>query len=394
LQNLVSNATALFDGPRCQACVNPTNPCPLPLPQRLPVTCSGLPQLRPPASDPLTCCEAYRMRRDTRITNEIQRTQQSIAAVANAPLPPAPAQIFRASVQNTCVATLQACLNTDDFPALINDIDKQQRFCEVSGQKYCKLTGEGVCIPKSAPCVPLAACPSDKPVRCPIFGNSDGSVPCVAIGAACPSNGLQKQCAIGTFPCPSGLNCAPGPSGTREFFKQCMGDGNETKTSTWNGCPPATVPCTGRPFICVPLNGTRTQQQLCDARPGAFSCPVNQKFCGYRRDANGKLVGGSSGNLISICLPSGSSLSCPSPDVKPLPHNFTFGTPISIPAVQSIEGTAPDGSARRLVAKFGVNRGSLASSVPAFFTGDGSTTSQSVSFSVRPCCCFCCCCCC
>jgi hypothetical protein len=374
----VSSANATLLGARCRACVN-VRDCPrLQLQRPLP-TCSGSPQLMPPQPDALTCCNAWRVVTDTRTLNEVQRIGQSIAQLLAAPLPPAPANMFKPSVANTCVAAPPMCLLTDNFPALIDDMNQQQRFCETSGQKYCKLTGDGTCVPKSAPCVPLGRCPSDKPVRCPMFGNSDGSAPCVAIGTDCPSNGLQKQCGTGTFPCPSGLNCVPGPVGTRQFFQQCMGSGNETKTSTWNGCPPRTIACPDRPFVCVPLNGTRTVQQLCDARPGPFFCPGDKRFCGYRRDASGRLPGG---NLIAICAPSDASASCPRPDVKPVPQNFTFGTPTAAPSVQSIEGASPDGSLRRLVAKFGVNRTGLANSVPAFFTGDGSVTSQSVSFSV------------
>ena len=69
-----------------------------------------------------------------------------------------------------------------------------------------------------------------------------------------------------------------------------MGEGNQTLTSTWNGCPPSTVACPGRPFVCAPLDGSRTVQQLCEDKDGPFRCPDKQTFCGYRRDANGAIV--------------------------------------------------------------------------------------------------------
>jgi hypothetical protein len=129
------------------------------------------------------------------------------------------------------------------------------------------------------------------------------------------------------------------------------------------------------------LNSNRTVQQLCDAIPGAFFCPGNKVFCGYQRD-DGRLTGG---ELKPICLPLDSALAgrCASVDVKPLPKNFTFGLPNAAISVQTIEGARPDGTAGRPVAKFGVDRGNLASNISVFFTGDGSKTDVVVSFSVQ-----------
>jgi hypothetical protein len=160
-----------------------------------------------------------------------------------------------------------------------------------------------------------------------------------------------------------------------------MGEGNQTKTSTWNGCPPETVACPGRPYVCAPLNGSRTLQQLCEDKPGPFRCPNDQKFCGYRRDAKGGLA---DGKQIPICLPAGTA-SCASPDHKPRPSNFTFGLPnAAFSTPETFRGVLPDGSSSRPVAKFGVDRKSgFNSSTPVFFTGDGTQTDKSLSFTVR-----------
>jgi hypothetical protein len=313
---------------------------------------------------------------------QMQDFQRRIQQIIAAPPPPPPGQIFNPSRADTCVASPAMCLNTTSVTSLINGMEQEQKFCHASDQKYCLLIG---CVSKTASCVPQSQCPNDKPVRCPAFGASDGSSPCVAIGTPCPSDGLKKNCASGTFLCPSGLTCASGskdtPKDAREFYNKCMGEGNQTKTSTWNGCPPETVACPGRPFVCAPLDGSRTLQQLCEDKPGPFRCPSNQKFCGYRRDAKGGLA---EGKQIPICLPSGTA-SCASPDHKPRPGNFTFGLPnatFSVP--ETIRGVLPDGSQSRPVAKFGVDRKSgFNSSTPLFRTGDGTQTDKALSFSVR-----------
>ena len=160
-----------------------------------------------------------------------------------------------------------------------------------------------------------------------------------------------------------------------------MGEGNQTLTSTWNGCPPSTVACPGRPFVCAPLDGSRTVQQLCEDKEGPFRCPDKQTFCGYRRDANGRLQR-SRGAPLPICLPSAAR--CARPDVLPLPSNFTFGFPnTTLFTAQILRGVLSNGTLGRLVAKFGAERGDAA--VPLFFTGDGTETSKAVSFSVQCC---------
>jgi hypothetical protein len=192
---------------------------------------------------------------------------------------------------------------------------------------------------------------------------------------------LQTRCAGGTFVCPSGLMCAPGPRDSRQFYKKCMGEGNQTLTSTWNGCPPATVACPGRPFVCAPVDGSRTVQQLCEDKAGPFRCPNKQTFCGYRRDANGRLQR-SGGAPVPICLASAGR--CARPDVLPLPSNFTFGLPNAASfTAQNLRGVLSNGTLSRLVAKFGADRGDAAT--PLFFTGDGTETSIAVSFSVACC---------
>ena len=374
-------AKARFARQRCKDCMDPDNPCKT---RSLRPTCSGSPnQIDPLVPDTITCCSAFFVQsNNSPAQKEIQRIKDEIAAVQAAPAPPEPAKLLNSANQDKCVASIAMCFVTGSSSALIADMGKQQTFCEASGQKYCKLMG---CVAKNAPCVPDAACPAAQPVRCPIFGKSDGSSPCVAIGASCPTASAditQKACtASNTFPCPSGLSCAPGPAGTREFYKQCMGTEKSPMTSTWNGCPPQMVTCPGRPFVCAPLNGTRTVQQVCDAKPGAFFCPENRIFCGYERE-KGKLP---SRELKPICLPSSSAFvnRCPRADIKPLPKNLTYGLPTASIATQTIEGALPDGTAGRLIAKFGVDRQNLASNVPAFFTGDGSNADISVSFTVR-----------
>jgi hypothetical protein len=339
---------------------------------RPPMACTSQ---SPPFND---CCQAFAKVGSLRA--QIQDFQRRIQLTNAAPLPPAPETIFAASRANTCVASPAMCLNATSMPDFINGMEQEQKFCHASDLKSCLLIG---CVSKTASCVPQSQCPNDKPVRCPALGASDGSSPCVAIGNTCPSDGLKKTCASGTFLCPSRLACASGPKDTREFFIKCMGEGNQSRTSTWNGCPPDTVACPGRPFVCAPLNGTRTLQQLCEDKPGPFRCHSDQKFCGYKRDAKGRLA---DGKQIPICLPSGTA-SCASPDHKPLPSNFTFGLPTAIFSVpETIRGVLPDGSPSRAVAKFGVDRKSgFNSSTPVFFTGDGTQTDKGLSFSVRCC---------
>ena len=373
-RKVVDDAKSTWQRQRCKDCaVSSSDEC---KPRR--PACSGS-----AVTDSATCCEAFNLQKSgSRAQKEIEKIQAEIKAVTDASLPPAPAQIFNAAVANTCVLSPALCFATGNFPTLITEMEKQQKFCEASDQKFCRLLG---CVAKNAPCVPEPSCPAAKPVRCSMLGAADGSAPCVAIGTDCPTNGMRKQCDDGQFPllCPSGLSCAAGPVGTRAFYNKCMGDGSATRTSTWNGCPPQTVACPGRPFVCAPLNGTRTVQQICAAQPGAYVCPEDKIFCGYEREG-GRLSGR---QLKSICIPSdspGIADKCPKADVKPLSKEISFGLPSTAIATQNIDGALPDGSAGRVVAKFGVDRGTLDSNVPAFFTGDGSQTADIVAFSVRP----------
>jgi len=157
-------------------------------------------------------------------------------------------------------------------------------------------------------------------------------------------------------------------------------------TSTWNGCPANQVACPGRPFVCVPVNGSQSVQQLCDRSPGPFFCPApNTTFCGYRRSASGSLMLGPNNFPTPICLPPSSApAQCGRPGMKPIASNFTFGLPVDIPLPQSITGQFPDGSSSGIVAVFGTLRTGLPADMPAFFTGDGTQTSEAVSFVVGP----------
>jgi hypothetical protein len=160
-----------------------------------------------------------------------------------------------------------------------------------------------------------------------------------------------------------------------------MRSGTETITWTWNGCPPETVSCPGRPFVCLSLSGNKSVAELCSSDSGAFACPTGKTFCGYQRNSKGELV---DGVLKPICLPSdASSIACFRADRKPLAKNFTFGKPFDQRTEETILGQLPDGTAGPLVAKFGCNRSKLQPNVPAFFTGDGSETNTAVSFSVQ-----------
>lgn len=373
LESELEKYKAIVNSERCQQCTDPKNRCNSRF--KRPVDCTNK---NPPFDD---CCNAWKISQASgkeSLSQRIQNLTQEIAKITAAPSPPAPSQIFDVNNADKCVAARAMCFNRGSPSNLVSAIVQQQSFCKNADQKFCPLIG---CVSKKAACVPESQCPSDKPVRCSAFSASDGSLPCVAIGTPCPSDGLQIQCASGTFICPLGLTCAPGPQGTREFYKQCMGTGDSTLTSTWNGCPPATVACPGRPFVCAPLDGSRTVQQLCGDKPGPFRCPTDQKFCGYRRNSKGRL---SNGKLTPICLPSGTA-SCSRPDIQPLLANFTYGLPNAAVSGQTIQGVLPDGSPGRLVAKFGGDRkGDLPSGTPLFFTGDGTKTDKALSFSVGP----------
>jgi hypothetical protein len=127
------------------------------------------------------------------------------------------------SRSNACVQSIVQCFNTSSSTALISSIKSDATFCDDSGLKYCPLLG---CVSQNTPCIPLTACPIDRPQRCPFLGFKDGRPPCVPRNETCPTNTtdtIKTACPAGQNPCEGGLECAAGSGAAfhrvRVFFR-------------------------------------------------------------------------------------------------------------------------------------------------------------------------------
>jgi hypothetical protein len=194
------------------------------------------------------------------------------ASTSTAPLAP--------SLQHMCAATLLDCFKRADGAAGAvgggrEDLARRQQQFEMierakckPGERYCLLNG---CVPKHSKilCSPVSGvCGRDKPFRCRDWTCARDKTECAkdhgdGVGSGSGSGSGNTDHIV----CPDGSAAAS--------KRECARD------MTWDGCSAAEVECPQKAGVCA------ESIEACAKKTG---CALDERACGFLRDAKGKMV--------------------------------------------------------------------------------------------------------